>query len=144
MERCSLMKTRPYLLYRWSFALLLSTLSKLLQNHNCFRKCNSLRKLAAFKLAHLFAFGTPRYTSSPRFLKGIKCNIIHSVKMTSTRDIMQDKHKNGWKIKIKLLGLKRKFSGVIKEMFFIQHFTVRNKTYSFLIQPCQRRFIQLI
>lgn len=44
---------------------------------------------------------------------------------------MQDKHKNGWKIKSKPLGLKLKFSGVIKEMFFIQDFTVRNKTHSF-------------
>lgn len=72
------------------------------------------QKISSFQIStFVFLWDQPRYTSSSRFLKGIKCNIINFVKMISTRD-MQDKHKNGWKIKSKLLGLKLKFSGVIK------------------------------
>lgn len=57
MER-SLMKIQAYLVYRWSFVLLLLSLPKLQQNHNHFNKCNRLRKWEALKLAHLFGIGT--------------------------------------------------------------------------------------
>lgn len=101
--------------------------------------------MSSFKISTLiWLWDYPRYISSLRLLRGIMCNIINFAKMISIRDIFQGNSKNGWKIEHKPLGLKLKFAGVIKEMFFIQHFRVRNKAYSFLIQSCQQRFIKLI
>lgn len=110
-----------------------------------FQKVQPSQKISSFKISTLiWLWDYPRYISSLRLLREIKCNTINFANMISIRDILQDNSKNGWKTEHKPLGLKLKFSGVIKEMIFIQYFGVRNKAYSFLIQSCQQRFIKLI